>query len=349
MKSTFTDRFVVVIWAALLLFGIGSSSNNLGQTTCSGSKIFSEKNCVGDANSAEEKNLLDLINSYRTANKRPVVKLSPSLSILANRRMLDLRQNVKTLTHSWSNCPYDLKNEKTWPCVTDAPVTLKCGYAGQGYETLYRTAKGSVKPDLAVDAWKKSSLHNSIILNLGMFANMEWEEAGVAIDGEYAALWFGYRGIGGKAGVLDSPGLGVSYEQAVAGLTKILKIDQASSTVDNNKWQGYSADKKIKLEIYGNRKDISEANLAIAVKLESNKKLSPQSQIALSTLLKNLFPEWTDRDVWVGNMVAAIASDRTVSRTKFVRKNAIELRADGPDSLKLTVQPESQKKYIQVF
>lgn len=47
---------------------------------------------------------------------------------------------------------------------------------------------------LALDAWKKSDLHNSIILNLGMFEKMQWDEVGIAIDGEYASLWFGHPG-----------------------------------------------------------------------------------------------------------------------------------------------------------
>ena len=38
---------------------------------------------------------------------------------------------------------------------------------------------------------RRATLHNSIILNLGLFSKVQWDEVGVAIDGEYAALWFG--------------------------------------------------------------------------------------------------------------------------------------------------------------
>jgi len=155
---------------------------------------FAEADGESDANSADEKTLFDLVNSYRRASERPPVRLSQSLSIVANRRMLDLEQNLKTLTHSWSDCKYELSDSKTWHCVTNAPRKLKCGYTGDGYETLYRRSKGDATPVLALTEWKKSQLHNSIILNEGMFKNLPWDEVGIAINGQYAALWFGFPG-----------------------------------------------------------------------------------------------------------------------------------------------------------
>lgn len=320
----------------------------VAQANCTGKQALTAANCAGDANSSEEKSLFQLVNKYRAANSRPELRLSTSLSMLANRRVLDLKLNIKTLTHSWSNCFYDIKDEKTWPCVIDAPKRLNSGYQGQGYETLYRASAGNPSPMLALDAWKKSSLHNSIILNMGIFQDMAWNEVGVAIDGQFAALWFGYPGTGLKALGVSTNGLGVSYDQAVAGLSKMLSIDQKSSTIDNSKWQGFSADKKIKLEIFGTRKDISEASIAVSMKIEAGK-LSPQAQTALSTLLKNLFPQWPDRDAWITSSVAAIAADRTVSKTKLVEKNTVEISSNGTNSLRLLVAPESKPKYTEVF
>lgn len=110
-----------------------------------------------------------------------------------------------------------------------------------------------------------------------MFKEMVWDELGIAIDGEYAALWFGYRGGGARVAAEKVTGLGVTYDQAVAGLSGIFSIDKSSSTILSNKWRGISADKKIRLELFGTSKDISEANLSVAVELESDKKLSPKS------------------------------------------------------------------------
>lgn len=318
------------------------------QGNCTGAQIFSSSNCRGDEISAEEKNLIEIVNKYRVANGQSELRASTSLSMVANRRMLDLKQNLKTLTHSWSNCPYELSDKKTWKCLENSPERLNSGYKGQGYETLYRTSKGRATPVAALDAWKKSSLHNSIILNGGIFKDMNWEEFGVAIDGEFAAMWFGSKGSGGKPSGLGAEGLGVSFDQTVKGLSKLLDIDQTSSTVESNHWQGFSADKKIKLEISGTRKEVSETNLGVTVKLDANKTLDPKSKSAISTLLRNIFPEWPDRDAWVDSSVAAIAVDKSVVRTKLVRKIAIEMRSDGQNSLKLFISPESKPRYVEI-
>ena len=336
------------IFVLFLIIGALTSSA-MAQVPCSGKDALNAKSCAGDSNSAEERALFQLVNKYRAANRRPQIKLSPTLSMVANRHLIDLMQNVKAFTHGWSNCPYDIAVEKTWPCVGDAPQRLNSGYKGQGFETLYRTATGNAAPSLALDAWEKSKLHNSIILNLDMFKNMEWDEVGVALDGPYAALWFGAPADKRAAMAnVKGIGLGVSYDQAVAGLSKMLSIDQTSSTVEANKWQGFTADKKTKLEIFGSRKDISEASVGISMKLTADGKLSSENQKILVTLLEIFFPEWPNIDAWITSSVAAIAADRSASRTKLVRKNTIEFRSDAPNSLRLRITPESKQKYIEV-
>lgn len=326
------------------------SAVSYAQGTCAGDQVFAAKTCPGDATSSDEQVLFQLLTKYRTANGRPVIQLSQSLSMVANRHLIDLMQNVKYFTHSWSNCPYDINNEKTSGCIIDAPQRLNSGYKGQGYETLYHTTNGNAAPEFALDAWKKSTLHNSIILNLGMFKGMAWDEVGIAVNGPYAALWFGAPdGKSQAVGNTKGNGLGVSYDQAVAGLSKTLSIDQKSSTVESNKWQGFSADRKIKLEIFGTRKDISEASLAISIKFEADGRLSQLNRTVLSTLLTNIFPEWPNFDTWITSTIAAIAADKTASRTKLVRKNAIEFRSDGSNLLKVSITPESKQRYVDVF
>lgn len=319
-----------------------------GQTPCNGKQLFVEKSCAGDSVSADEQALFELIGKYRAANGKPSAKLSNSLSSVANRHLLDLKLNVKTFTHSWSNCPYDIKNEKTWPCIIDAPKRLNSGYNGQGYETLYVTATGKASPQMAIEAWKKSTLHNSIILNLDMFASLSWEEIGVAIDGNYAALWFGTSGSGSLIGNNEA-GLGVTYEQAVNGLSKLVPVKLANSTVESNRWQGISADKKIKFEISGAQTELDEAKMAVTAELEEDGKLSPKNSAALSTLLKNIFPEWKDRDDWLQNNLKLVGADHTLTRTKVVRKILVQLRYGAAGSVQLYFSPASAKRAIEVF
>ena len=336
---------LVLVFLCIFVFGVMMSA---AQTKCGAAQIFTASSCAGDATSPDENTLFQLVNKYRKANGRPELKVSPALSMLANRRLLDLEMNMKSLTHSWSNCPYDINDQKSWPCVLDAPTRLHSGYGGQGYETLYRTTAGRVVPVLAIEAWGKSPVHNSIILNLNVFKDLAYDEVGVAVDGQFAALWFGCQGSGAKAAAEGEMGLGVSFDQAVTGLSKILSINLASAQVEASSWRGASADKKIKLEIYGSQKDISEADIAVTMKLDAGK-LTPQAQSALSTLLRNMFPELPDRDAWIESSVSAISANRTVSRTKLIRKAAIELRGDGPNALTLSVKPASQRGYIAVF
>ena len=132
-----------------------SGENIYSQSKCKGNQIFVEKACAGDDISSSERILFDLVNKYRQANGRPEIRLSKPLSMVANRRMLDLGQNLKTLTHSWSNCPYDINVQKTWGCVLDAPKKFGSGFNGQGYETLYRTETGCGNPGIGFRCLEK--------------------------------------------------------------------------------------------------------------------------------------------------------------------------------------------------
>ena len=305
----------------------------MAQSPCGGKDALTAKSCAGDGNSADEQALFNLIVKYRAANGLPAVRLSPALSMVANRHIIDLVQNVKSFTHGWSNCPYDFNVEKTWPCVSDSPKRLNSGYSGQGFETLYRTTTGKATPALAMDAWKKSKLHNSIILNLDTFKNMPWDEVGVAVDGSYAAVWFGSPGVAAVTSVAGN-GLGVSYAKAIEGVSKLLSIDQTSTT---GKWLGVSADKKIKLEILGSPSDLTQ--VTIWLKPGPGSKLGADNQKILVTLLGNLFPEWPNIDGWLNTSLAAISADDSVWRKKLVRNIAIDLRSDEGDSLKLLIKP----------
>ena len=317
------------------------------QAVCDGKQIFIEKVCAGDTVTADEKSLFELVAMYRSSNGLPASKLSTALSKLANRHLIDIKVNIRSFTHSWSNCPYDIKDEKTWPCVIDAPNRMNSGYLGQGYETLYVTSEKIAKVSNALESWKKSSLHNSIITNQGMFKDLAWEEIGVAVDGSYVALWFGTPK---KAGLMGSEGsgLGVTYEKIVAGLSRIVAIKQESTTIEATKWQGSSPDKKIKMEIFGTKKDVSEAKLSVTAKLEADKSLSSRSFNVLVTLLKNAFPSWPDREAWLQSSLKAIGANNSAERTKIIGKNLVEVRHGAGGSIVLQIVPQAANRAIEI-
>ena len=342
MKKNPFKCFSVIL---ALFLGVQGS---YAQSNCNAKQIFVEKACNGDTVGPDEKALFDLISQYRAKNGLPTATLSVQLSIVANRHLLDLRQNLKTLTHSWSNCPYDIRYQKTWPCSSDSPSRLGTSYKGEGYETLYRTSTGTASPALAIEAWKKSTLHNSIILNLDSFKDLSWDEIGVAIDGQFAALWFGSPKATGTK-LEGGNGLGVTYGEAVKGLSKLLAIEKSSSTVEGGKWQGLSSDKKIKVEIYGIPSEIAEANVRVSVKLEADGKLSTKNYTVLSTLLKNLLPDWAEREVWLQKTLITLGTEKAAIRTQIVRKIAVEMKNGTGNSIDLAVRPVSKAGAKEIF
>jgi uncharacterized protein YkwD len=326
----------IVIVAVFVL----SCQAALAQSTCTGADIFTAKGCAGDSISPDEQALFQLVEKYRTSKGLPPIRISSSLSVIANRHLLDLEQNLKAFTHSWSNCPYDIKDEKTWGCITDAPKRFNSPYKGQAYETLYRTTTGKVSPQLALDAWQKSTLHNSIILNLGIFKDFPWDEVGIAVDGQYAALWFGTPGSAGAVAAENAGDL--TTDQVIASLSKILAINQA----DPQKWVGFPPDNKVTFDVVG--KNIGESVFTITIKTEPDGKLGASGNETLKAIFKEMFPEWLDPEVWSANAAAAIAANRAATRTKLVNKRSIEMVTEGADSVRVRVVPDSKPKYIEI-
>ena len=334
--------------SALLVCIATGSATLFSQSACNNKSLFTEPRCAGDTVNADEKALFDLVTRYRAANGLPQARLSEQLSILANRRMLDLKLNQKVLTHSWSNCPYDIRDEKTWPCVMDAPKRLNTSYVGTGYETLYRTTAKVVQPTAALETWRKSTLHNSIFLNLPPFKDYPWEEIGVAIDGQFAALWFGTRSGAGSMGN-EGDGLGVGFDKAVSGLGKLLPLGSSSSSIAGGKWQGTTADRSLKMEIFGVPKEISEVNIRLAIKLDSNGKLSPANRKIMLTLLGNIFPLWSEREAWLDRTQSVIAADRQASRTQIIEKNVVEVTGTVGNTLNVSIRPAGKIVPVEVF
>ncbi len=150
-----------------------------------------------DSPSAAERRLHALLNEYRVANHLKPVALSRSLSKVAHLHAADLSTHGFTDTcslHSWSrdgawtSCCYDQRHPDT-RCMWNKPRELT-PYDGVGYEIAYRYSAG-VRPTAALQAWKTSERHSSVILNLGRWSRHKWKAVGIGIDGQYATVWWG--------------------------------------------------------------------------------------------------------------------------------------------------------------
>jgi hypothetical protein len=87
----------------------------------------------------EEEKLLNLVNQYRAENGLSAIPVSKAMTIVANRHVLDLAENIGTLTHAWSDAFYDSNNPNTWSSMWNAPQRFNTGYPdiGEVYQICY--------------------------------------------------------------------------------------------------------------------------------------------------------------------------------------------------------------------
>lgn len=143
-----------------------------------------------------------LISEYRTSLGLPVLPLSKSLTEVARAHVKDSNANhpenqvnadgVKGNLHSWSakgnwTPVIYTSDHKQAKGMWSKPSELTA-YKGYGYE-ISVGGTDTLSPQMALNSWKGSPAHNSVILTSG-----DWnflEVIGVGIDGDYAHVWFG--------------------------------------------------------------------------------------------------------------------------------------------------------------
>ena len=162
--------------------------------------------------SAKEKELIKLVNDYRQQHGKKRLKVSKSLMKVARTHINDLNMNF-----DWHNPPFDARgiegNMHSWSdkgnwtpviytrdheyckLMWNKPKEI-AGYDQAGFEI----AAGADTPQEALEAWKNSPSHNDVILSQNGWDDPTPELAkhgvtglsnmGVAINGEYACVWF---------------------------------------------------------------------------------------------------------------------------------------------------------------
>jgi len=161
--------------------------------------VLQPENCINKT----EQEVARLINQYRKSKGLPAIALSKSLCYVARTHAIDQTQNHKYNNrcnlHSWgdseiwTSCCYTADHKQA-QCMWDKPRELSI-YKGDGFEISYfSTYQYSTPTAFATDAlegWKKSPGHNSIIVNLNIWKNINWQVMGVGVYGEYINVWFG--------------------------------------------------------------------------------------------------------------------------------------------------------------
>ena len=77
------------------------------------------------------------------------------------------------------NKPRELTN------YIDNGYEIACGSSEKKYDGYVMTA------DYALQAWKKSTQHNAVIVNLDSWKNTSWNAIGIGIYKGFAVVWFG--------------------------------------------------------------------------------------------------------------------------------------------------------------
>ena len=148
--------------------------------------------------SRAEFKLAELINAHRAGLKLPPIALSGNLMKVARAHIHDLAenspQNNRCNLHSWSKkgswkgCCYTGDNRSA-ECMWNKPREIS-NYKGNGYEIAYYQSV-DMSPESALEGWKSSKGHRQVIENMGVWKKVKWNAMGLAIEGEFAVVWFG--------------------------------------------------------------------------------------------------------------------------------------------------------------
>lgn len=150
-----------------------------------------------------EESLANKINAYRRQKNLPDVPLSRSLTYVAQMHARDLakyyRQSKRCNLHSWSengrwtSCCYTSDHRKA-SCMWNKPRELT-NYTGDGFEIAFYSTYTYTSPNNFADdilkGWKGSKGHNQLIINGGIWKDVDWKAMGIGVYGEYSVVWFG--------------------------------------------------------------------------------------------------------------------------------------------------------------
>ncbi len=171
---------------------------------------------------------------------------------------------------------------------------------------------------------------------------------GIAIRGDWASIRFGAPRGGGVNLGREIKGLGVTYEKLVEGLTGKLAIEKESSVGESQKWIGLSADRSIRLEIYGRESDIAETAVGIAAKLGPRSQVNPDSRDTITKFLANIAPDWFGRDKSFNDSLRKLIRNPGVPQTVNIENKTFEMKIGADKALSLTARPNGRTQTIEL-
>ncbi|KAM0739383.1 hypothetical protein ACQRIT_007120 [Beauveria bassiana] len=83
----------------------------------------------------------------------------------------------------WESCCFAIAEKDTWPCMWDKPREISGGqFQGNGYEVYHggdpNVYTAPMTAEGCLNAFKKSTGHNPVLINNGTWSTMKWESVG---------------------------------------------------------------------------------------------------------------------------------------------------------------------------
>ena len=127
------------------------------------------------------------VNSYRRTKGLGDVPTNNCLCQTADRHTQQLVAGQAS-KHDWASCRYAGNGN----CMWNKPKEI-CGYPRRGYENWagFPGSGGQMNAKIALNLWKNSQGHNTVIINSGKWRNKNWKGMGASVRGNQAVLWFG--------------------------------------------------------------------------------------------------------------------------------------------------------------
>ncbi len=168
----------------------------VGSLSAQTDKTIPSEFCI----SAEDNKLYESINLFLIENGQKELSLSKSLSYVANLHITDLIQNHPDTSicnlSSWSNngnwtsCCYQ-KYVPNQDCMWDKPKELT-NFKYRGYE-LALFFEEEFNSDTVMQLLLSSNAVIDMLLTKGYYSKKKWVCMGLAINKEYASIWFAQR------------------------------------------------------------------------------------------------------------------------------------------------------------
>ena len=156
-----------------------------------------------DTLSLQELQLYQMIMDYRAESGLPEIPLSADLTLVAGRHTLDTNENIWEAGvalpeganfHSWSDAYY-YGDHRDPSVMWDTPERLGTDYPGYGFEIW---AGGYSDIAEALEGWKNSDGHNTVIVNEGIWANVDWNAIGIGVLSDGSTGGGGFGNFGGR-------------------------------------------------------------------------------------------------------------------------------------------------------